>query len=138
MCLKTHLICGILDMYNKKYATFNQTYQCWQFFHIIWDNLLIVVFLCGTQLCGQSCAVQLFHAIKNCTLIQHIWSNFNDGNTSCAFGHGKSQLISECPFGVIVLTKKPTKFKDFCPCLKKGQIKNLLIKKFLTNERKIE
>ena len=28
----------------------------------------------------------------------------------------KGQLISKCPFGVIVLTKKPTKkFDNFCP-----------------------
>ena len=40
------------------------------------------------------------------------------GSDSCVFQHiTKGQLISKCPFGVIVWTKKPTKFKDFCPSL---------------------
>ena len=45
------------------------------------------------------------------------------------YGHGvneysKGQLISKCPFGVIVSTKIPTKkFDNFCPRnLKRGQI----------------
>jgi hypothetical protein len=34
--------------------------------------------------------------------------------------YAKGQLISKCPFGVIVLIKIPTIFlKDFCPSLKK-------------------
>ena len=38
------------------------------------------------------------------------------GHRLVFFSPLKGQLISKCLFGVIVLTKKPTKFfKDFCP-----------------------
>ena len=41
---------------------------------------------------------------------------FNSKEENNFVHHAKGQLISKCPFGIIVWTKIPTKlFLDFCP-----------------------
>ena len=44
--------------------------------------------------------------------------NDSGSNKFCKYVHTKGQLISKCPFDVIIWTKIPTKkLEDFCPSL---------------------
>jgi hypothetical protein len=51
--------------------------------------------------------------------LKNVWVARNPpGFAFVEFEDPKGQLISKCPYGVIVSTKIPTKFfKDFCPSL---------------------
>ena len=70
------------------------------------------------------CNYYWFQVIRD--LISEIPDGYEGTKTIIDYVVVKGQLISKCPFGVIVLTKIPMKnLTNFCPRIKSGEINKI-------------